>query len=219
MRYRALTGWILASLLLGCATDSLPEPAQPLAREKSLLVPSGEIEGNFMVRQHISVVSAERSADFEAILQKHCNEFVVLGLSPVGLRLFSLHQSGREIDVETMAAANWPFDPERILLDVHRTYFYPLANPPLKDGIHELGFQQERLQERWHEGRLVERRIAIKRDGHDGWLEIQYRDMAGEAISDLRWQSRSVRLIYPLHEYELQIETISYHAIQCRQQD
>ena len=73
------------------------------------------------------------------------------------------------------------------------------------------------MQERWQAGRLVERKIAIERDGIEGWLEIQYRDKGGNAISDPRWQSRSVRLHNPLHEYELKIETVSYQSLQCQE--
>ena len=157
-----------------------------------------------------------RSGNFETVLQKSCGSLVVAGLSPLGTRLFSFHQTGLDVKVEVMRGGDWPFEPERILLDVHRTYFYPLADPPLSDGLHELRFGAERLRERWHAGRLVERRVAL--GAHEGsqWMSISYRDgPPPNQTDDPRWRSPSVRLVNPLHGYEIEIDIAVYQTLKC----
>ncbi len=138
------------------------------------------------------------------------------------IKLFTITQSGLHVAVEAIQAGQWPFDPERILLDVHRTYFYPLADPPLPDGIHEGRFGGERLRERWKSGRLIERRIAVGGGGEGGetsdWLEISYGEGAPpDGTRDPRWRSPTVRLRNPRYGYDLEIETAAYQTLRCEE--
>ncbi len=225
MRVAILAWLLIAGLSLACVGDPQPRtnagaPEGGMERSPGIgLVPSQEIEGDFLVRQLITVTTSEGNGNFEAVVQNSCGTLVVAGLSPVGTRLFSIQQSGLEVKVEAIRAGNWPFEPERILLDVHRTYFYPLADPPLSDGLHELRFGTESLRERWHAGRLVERRVALGAHDESEWISITYGYVQPpDRTADPRWRSRSVRLENPLFGYTLEIDTAIYQSLRCEEE-
>jgi hypothetical protein len=195
---RALAGTLACAALLGvgCVLRRFPEPA------RVSLVPAERMEGELMLRQKLRFRYGARSGSLDAVVQVHCRKLSIVGLSPMGTRLFAITQEGDAIAVESLANAAWPFPPEQILQAVHRTYLLPLARPPRADGAHDVEVGSIRLVEVWKDGVLVERRFPD--------VIVRY---AGER------HAAGVASHAALHDealgYHLDIETLSVERLTC----
>jgi hypothetical protein len=86
---------VLVLLILSCAcTHRVPARATNPA---PTLVPTGDISGNFLMRQHLAFESDDDRGSFEALVQKHCDELIVVGMTPFGSRAFTLRQRGVDL--------------------------------------------------------------------------------------------------------------------------
>ncbi|MCP4004210.1 MAG: DUF3261 domain-containing protein [bacterium] len=175
------------------------------------LLASGQVPGNFALRQRLRFRAADgTSGALEAVLQVHCGALVIVGLSPLGQRLFSITQRGYETQVQSFTTQPWPFAPDRVLLDVHRTYLYPVADPPLADGSHTVFLGSFAFVERWQDGRLVERTIPDRLGARMGSVVVSYK--GGVAPREV---PRRVHLRNGLHDYEIEVETLSRRELIC----
>lgn len=174
---RAAAGCLAVAGALACAGGAAgpgagvgpagEEAARSTLDERSALaeqlVPSDALRPGFVLRQRLRFDTGpeggDRRSSFEAVVQVDCREVLVVGLTPFGTRLFTIRQTGRAIDFEWWLDRPWPFQPERILLDVHRSLLYPLAEPPLADGRHARHYGDVVADETWRGGRLLERTI------------------------------------------------------------
>jgi hypothetical protein len=193
-------------LLAACAT-SAPEP-RPSARPE--LVSTREIPGSFLLRQQVEFRAGERSGSFEAVVQKRCDELVVIGFTPFGQRAFSVRQRGTEVDAEVHVPGAWPFPPEYILLDIHRAYLVPLPTHPPEGGVRETRYGSESLSERWAAGRLTARRFRSGDDGQEAGVVIRY---GGEAArvdtpGEVFIENRELG-------YEIEVSTLSRIDLEC----
>jgi hypothetical protein len=194
---RCAAGLALAALLgAGCALRRVPEQAQVV------LVPAERMEGELVLRQKLRFRYAARSGSLDAVVQVHCRKLSIVGLSPMGTRLFSITQEGDAIAVESLANAAWPFPPEQILQAVHRTYLLPIARPARADGAHEVEVGEIRLVEEWKDGVLVERRFPGVTVRYAG--ERHATGIASQAA--LRDEALG---------YHLDIETLSVDRLTC----
>ena len=81
-------------------------------------------EGGFLVRQRIrAFVPDGTSHEFQAVVQYQAGELTVLVLTPYGSRALSIVQRGETVDIQTSAREHMPFDPRRLLIDVHQVFF------------------------------------------------------------------------------------------------
>jgi hypothetical protein len=171
---------------------------------------SEDVPGGFQMQQRLRFRFREQIRALDAVLQVYCDEVLVVGLTPLGTRLFSIRQRGLEIQVESELENDWPFSPERILLDVHRTFLYPLADPPLPDGVHALRVGSLTIEERWEGGRLVERTIPEVLEERAGVVVIRYEE--GMTSSE---PARRAGLENRPGRYELEVETLSRQELEC----
>jgi hypothetical protein len=81
-----------------------------------------------------------------------------------------------EIQFTSYTAQPIPFPPRYILEDVYRTYFGGIGDAGLPDGRHVAVRGPERIQERWQNGRLMERRFARLDGDPRGEIVIDYID-------------------------------------------
>jgi len=147
--------WLLGVCVLGgLACASSPAPEAIVARG---LVPAGQLPGDLRVEHRLSFHFGKRGGALEAVLQVYCGEVMVMGLGPMRQRLFWIRQRGD--DIKAWSQRPWPLPPARILLDVHRIFLYPVADPPLADGVHSREVATVAFEERWEQGQLVERAI------------------------------------------------------------
>jgi hypothetical protein len=148
-----------ALIVLGLACASVDPQPETTTEPVATLVPTTEISGNFLMRQHLTFEAGDDRGSFEALVQKRCDELIIVGLTPFGSRAFTIRQHGIDVEVETHVDVAWPFPPRHILLEIHRVFLLPLATPPPPDGVHESRWGGEIVSERWISGDLRERRF------------------------------------------------------------
>lgn len=159
------------SLLLLAACSSARQGHRPPVEYPGALLPPSSLGADFMLRQKIDANFGEKEISFEAVLQKLGDELKLLGLTPFGTRAFLLQQNGTDVSFESYVDRPLPFPPRYILLDIQRTLHVEEVRP---DGTHELDAAEEVVVERWHGGRLLERRVRRKDGAPQGELVVTY---------------------------------------------
>jgi hypothetical protein len=176
------------------------------------LVPSQQIEREQLMRQRLHFRFQEQEGSLQSVVQVSCGEVVVIGLSPLGTRLFTIRQSGLVVSVEPASNKDWPFPPERILLDVHRTFFYPLAHAPVPDGDQKGQVAGIQVIDEWKNGRLLKRRIEAKDSEPPRTVVIDYEGgWVGEGLPP------RVRLRDEGLGYEIEVESVEYRELRCEE--
>jgi hypothetical protein len=200
-----------AALLLALACAARPTPREPgPADGPGELVATQDIAGDFLIRQRLRFRFGDRRGSFEAVVQKHCDELTVVGLTPFGTPAFAIHQRGLEVRAESSLPEPWPFSPRHVLLDVHRIYFLPLVESAPADGVHRTRRGGEVLVERWVAGRLLKRSFESVTGDPPGRIVVSYPGGAtrGEAPP-------VVQLANERHGYEIDVTTLAREALAC----
>jgi len=146
----------LACILLafvGCAHTV--HGVETKAAPASQLVSSEKLSPDMLLRQHLHGQYGEKKFDFECVLQITQSKLTIIGLTPFGTRAFVLTQDGLTHTFDKMVDREMPFDPVRILEDVHRVYFRAL--PPGTSDVRTGTQGEERVEEHWRSGILTER--------------------------------------------------------------
>jgi len=208
---RSIGGLGLLVLVVACGPLAWWELPRTYSDSTAQLVASEEISDDFLMRNRLRFRLRDQVRSFDLVVQVHCGEVVVIGLTPLGTRLFAIRQQGRRIQVEDEPEGGWRLAPEEILLDVHRILLYPLADPPLPDGVHAASIGEPAIQERWRGGRLMTRTIA---------------DVSGRrsAIAVVRYDGGVTALEPPKRatldnlerDYTLEVETLSRQTLECK---
>lgn len=123
---RSSTLWpIAASILLGfsAACSWLPFAHRSISDCPGAIRSTDEIQSSFISRDRVTVRAEGVDFPFELIVQKNESEIVLIGLSPLGAKLFSIVQTGVETEVEALPAAVFPIPPLNVLRDLHRFRF------------------------------------------------------------------------------------------------
>lgn len=164
-----------AASACGPATTTTAAPVRDYAGP--LHAPS-TYASDFAIDHQITAIHVQGSESFRALLEKHGDRLVMVGLAPTGSRAFTLTQEGDDVRFESQIPRELPFPARYMLIDVHRTWLVGLAQP-LSDGTHETaiesGEQRETMIDVWADGRLVSR--TFRRDGDtddDPVLRIAY---------------------------------------------
>jgi hypothetical protein len=196
-------------LLLACSAGRAPLDAE-MGEDAGILVSTRRIPGNFSIRQQLAYRHGEERGSFEAVLQKLCDEVVVIGFAPFGPPVFTIHQRGLEVRVESHLPGPWPFSPKNILLDVHRTFLLPIPETPPPDGSHASTRGRSLVRERWKSGRLIERRIRPAAEGGRGEIIITYLGGTRRGAP-----AREIRLDNGIHGYRIDIAVVAYEPLTC----
>lgn len=169
-------------LLVGCATQSTgPAPeasARPLASPAAL---GGARSANQIVRGALG----DRELTLNVIVTVKPDSMSVVGLSAMGVRVFTIRYDGRETKVENTLPIPAQLTPERLLADIQLVY-WPLS--AIEKPLHDAGWQ-------------VSESVSTRRLKHGDRLvaEVHY------ASAD-PWQGRSW-LVNLEHGYTLNIES------------
>jgi uncharacterized protein DUF3261 len=122
------------------------------------LVASEAIAGEFLLRQRWSVSRGDETFSLEVVAQKRGDELVLVGLHPLGAKLFTLRQRGLETRVEAAPAPALEVPPLDLLRDLHRARFLAVAGAGADGRFAERRGDIEISE--WREGgRLRERRF------------------------------------------------------------
>lgn len=169
---RVLVG-AAAGALAACST---PPPATFSVRDyPGHLLPPAALGRDVLLEQRVTAHWGQgEQRGFDAVVQKQGDVLTVLGLSPLGSVGFVIRMQGEQVELENHAGIDVPFPPRFVLLDVQRTFFPWLQEPPPRDGMREGLVGDERVAETWADGRLLERRFA-RLDGEPaGTIAIGY---------------------------------------------
>jgi hypothetical protein len=200
----------LAFFLSACLGGSIPSSRSRDFDPNTGLVPSQQIAREQLMRQRLHYRFQEQEGSLQSVVQVLCGEVVVIGLSPIGTRLFTIRQSGLAVSVQPASSVDWPFSPERILLDVHRTFFYPLADAPMRDGAQTRQVAGLQVIDEWKDGRLLERHIEAKDSDPPRSVTIHYEGgWAGEGPPP-RIVLRDEGI-----GYEIEVESLEHRELRC----
>lgn len=203
--------WVALAALVACTPSPppAPPPSQGPPYEGSLRAPSA-YPGTFLDEQTISASFGDRSVGFSAVVQKQGDELLILGRTPFGSRAFLLKQTGTEMTFEKYIDRELPFSPRYMLLDVHRALLRGLpvtAGEAVPDGERSGAIDGELVTERWHGGKLVEKRFRVESGQPAGEIVIAYEGgMApGQApprkiAYDNRWFGYRLEIVTERHQ-------------------
>lgn len=187
---------------LGCAGPPALHDVAPPAP----LVASEEMPGDFVLQQRIGFRWDGGEGTLDAAVESACGELTIVLLTPFGTRGTVIRQRGWQVEVTGGHGGPLPFAPERILLDVQRTYLAPPANAP-RVGTRERRIGEQRIEETWDDGRLVERVFHPTRDGDDR-VRIRYREGAAPDAPSAVLESERYR-------YQLDVTVLARRAVAC----
>lgn len=193
MRRRA---WILLAALAACTTRN-PEAgsgAQPPAGDGTgegrgpdvsglpttypgTLVDIADVPRDFLMRQKLEGRWQDQKFAFEAVVQKQADKLTVIGMTPFGTKAFVLEQTGTDVKFEKFVDRDMPFPPEYILQDIHRAFLYDAKLPwgtAGEPGDNEAQVHDERVVDRFEDGRLVARSFARADAQPPGTITVTY---------------------------------------------
>lgn len=147
------------------------------------------------------MASGQRAA-FDAVVQYDGDRLVVLGLTPMGTKAFSIVQQGSALEVTPTDSAALPAPPEAILRDIHAGYFDP-PDAALADGWHRRSGRFGSVWEQWSAGRLHVRVWGRKRDTQADRLRFIGGLAPGELPRDLEFDHPRLSLRLEIHTLEL----------------
>ncbi len=202
---RMLGPFLALSMGLFCscaaATHGHPVPA----RLGAGLVRSERLAPSMLLRQRLHGKFGARQFDVDCVLQVVHGKLTIVGLTPFGSRAFVLTQTGLRYEFEQMLAGHLPFDPVRILEDVHRVFFrgLPSSRENLVRGV-QAG---DRVLERWSGGVLRERTFERIDRNPPGVIRVTYLGPSAPLVPV------RVRLDNQRHGYTLDIETVAQQLL------
>lgn len=161
----------LALISVACGA---PARSGPPPRPLGVLHSPADYTGDFAIDQRVTASFEEEHQSFRAVLEKHGDSLVMVGLGPHGGRAFVLSQHGTEVSFESHLPRELPFPPEYMLLDVHRAWLVALPGAPLSDGEHRGSIDEEEVVETWADGRVVSRSFRRLDGVPEGLLTITY---------------------------------------------
>lgn len=136
--------WVASQLLVSCAgSGSWGQrshcPVVPVSTADDL----GDVE--LRARMHFGV--GDREAHFEVVARRVADELVLVGIAPHGIRLFGVHQRGREIAVvgassrESTHLARWTLDA------LHRSIWISAPSDPEAGQVVDWNWENESVTE------------------------------------------------------------------------
>lgn len=114
-------------LISGCSL-SAPTSAVLLARNVSFnLRPPAEFVGPRTIEQRIELFHQDRHFVFSAVVQCDSTNLTVVGLGPMGTRVFALRWDGISLWQDRERIPDFPFDLRYLLVDL-QTVLFPLES-------------------------------------------------------------------------------------------
>lgn len=133
------------------------------------------IPGDFLLRQSLVVTRGDRIFALHLVAQKHGDELLLLGLHPLGAKLFTLRQRGLDAQVDALPAPALEIPPLNVLSDFHRARFLRVAGAG-PDGIFEVRRDRTLIRERHAAGRLVQRSFEPSDPGAPPPVELRFEE-------------------------------------------
>lgn len=116
----------ILALILGLSACASAPPSHPDAAPRPL-VPPASLGGERVVNQVVRAAFGERELTFNCVVTVKNGAMTLVGLSAVGVRLFTIRYDGKAVQSEATVAIPGGFAPERLLADL-QLVFWPLAS-------------------------------------------------------------------------------------------
>lgn len=156
--------------LAGCA--ALPLPHYAVASCPGPLRPTDEIEGDFLLRQRLRVVTPSRELALDLAVEKRGDLLVLLGFDAFGGKVLRLTQQGVETHDASLPPPALEIPPLNVLRDLHRARFLALPAPPGGEGETLGTLAGTRIREGWSGGRARWRRLEPVAGGPSASVEL-----------------------------------------------
>ncbi len=197
----------LSSFLIACGppTGSVGEVPEGVGYP-TVMRPPSELGPDFVMEQEVTMVHPNGEHSFRAVLQKRGGELLLLGLAGHGGRAFSLKQTAEGVEFERFIPIEFPFPPEYILHDVHRTWF--VNAPPgetERDG--------ERVVSTVGAGGLVERTFERLDGAPAGVLTVRYEGGLADGAPQTAQPPDEVVVDNAWFGYRATVRTLSWQAL------
>jgi hypothetical protein len=140
-------------------------------------VPTGDLPDDVDLRAQMHFSIEDREVHFEAVARRVPEELVVVGIAEYGVRLFAVHQRGREIEVEGAPSrelehlARWTVDA------LHRAIWIPTRSDADAGQVVSWSRERESVKESIHDGR---RRREFARLGESEPVVIRFDPASSE---------------------------------------
>ncbi len=146
---------ILGLVGVGCA--QLPWGPRLLASCPGGLRSIDEIDGDFLVQNRVRIRTGDLDFPMRLVVQKTAGELVVIGVSPIGAKLFTVRQRGIRAEIDALPRAVLPISPSSVLRDLHRIRFFAAPRPTDGSGTTTRSFDGTQVTDTWRNGTLVGR--------------------------------------------------------------
>ena len=171
---RQLLRFLAGGVALGGVGCAHRGPVDPKADAAKALVDMAIVPGNFLARQRIVGSMGDKELSSEVVLQKQGEVLTLVGLTPFGTKAFALVQTGLRTEYTAFVEVALPFPPEMMLADIHRTLFIRIGSEMDGDGERQAIRGDERIDETWVGGRLMQRVYKRRRGQPKGLIIIDY---------------------------------------------
>ncbi len=164
---------VLLSACARSATVALPGAGAVLG-PGPMLSPKA-IGEQFLWRQRVTASWGDRSESFDAVLQMHDEQLMLMGLGPMGRPGFIATLTEAGVTFENRSARSLPFPAEHIMADVQKV-FYPWLPPVAASysGTRTGAYEGLMISETYAEGRLVTRDFRRSDAIDRGELHVRY---------------------------------------------
>lgn len=128
---------LLGLVLTGCAVSSPPKSANP---DRFLTLTPASLGRNLALSQLVTGTHGGDTYRARYEVEVVGDRLAIVGLSPIGLTLFTLVQRGEEVSVDSRLAEVQRFDPRYTLFDLYLTYW---PESTLKPALEMIGMTLE----------------------------------------------------------------------------
>jgi Protein of unknown function (DUF3261) len=183
-RRAASAGALLVALVLGCA--HLAPRAGRIAECPGALRPTQEIEGDLRLESRMRIRAGPTEVALRLALEKRGPRLVLVGLDPLGVVVFSVVQTGVDVEVEALPPAAFPVPAINVLRDMHRARFLTAGAPPDASGHASSVRDGVRIDEQWVAGTLVLRRFTREREPDAGEVRVEFSGPGPDGVTRAR---------------------------------
>jgi hypothetical protein len=138
------------------------------------LAPTSAIADGLTLRQLVRITTADLEVGVQLVAQKRGETLTLVGLTTLGLKAFTLTQTGRATQVDAALGRAWPVPPLNLLRDLHRTRFLAVPGGPFTNGEVRTTYEGTAITEVWRDGALVTRTFTRPGAKPTGAVRIEF---------------------------------------------
>ena len=138
------------------------------------LLATQALPGDFLRREAVRMRGDRIDVALELAVQRRGDALVLVGFSPLGIRLFTVTQQGLATTVDAPFGRALPVPPLNVLRDLHRVRFLAAGEPPPGEETSTRVVGATAIRERWREGTLLARRFESASGGGSGGVELRF---------------------------------------------